>query len=98
MGGREGLIDTAVKTAQTGYVQRKLVKAMEDLTVNYDYSVRSSSGTIVQFVYGNDGMDGTNIESQSLYLTKLTPEKLMDKYYFDNKTNWSIVPLLLLTE
>jgi len=89
MGGREGLIDTAVKTAQTGYVQRKLVKAMEDLTVNYDYSVRSSSGTIVQFVYGNDGMDGTNVESQSLYLTKLTPEKLMDKYYFDSKTNWS---------
>ena len=89
MGGREGLIDTAVKTAQTGYVQRKLVKAMEDLTVNYDYSVRSSSGTIVQFIYGNDGMDGTNIESQPLYLTKLTPDKLMDKYYFDNKTNWS---------
>ena len=89
MGGREGLIDTAVKTAQTGYVQRKLVKAMEDLTVNYDYSVRSSSGTIVQFIYGNDGMDGTNVESQPLYLTKLTPDKLMDKYYFDNKTNWS---------
>jgi DNA-directed RNA polymerase II subunit RPB1 len=89
MGGREGLIDTAVKTAQTGYVQRKLVKAMEDLTVNYDYSVRSSSGTIVQFIYGNDGMDGTNVESQSLYLTKLSPEKLMDKYYFDSKTNWS---------
>ena len=40
MGGREGLIDTAVKTAQTGYVQRKLVKSMEDLTVFYDYSVR----------------------------------------------------------
>ena len=89
MGGREGLIDTAVKTAQTGYVQRKLVKAMEDLTVNYDYSVRSSSGTIVQFVYGNDGMDGAQVESQSLYLTKLSPESLMDKYYFDDKTNWS---------
>ena len=89
MGGREGLIDTAVKTAQTGYVQRKLVKAMEDLTVNYDYSVRSSSGNIVQFVYGNDGMDGTHVESQSLYLTKLSYEKLLDKYYFDNKTNWS---------
>tara|TARA_B110000285_G_scaffold234836_1_gene313266 strand:+ start:2134 stop:6708 length:4575 start_codon:yes stop_codon:yes gene_type:complete len=89
MGGREGLIDTAVKTSQTGYVQRKLVKAMEDLTVNYDYSVRSSSGTIVQFTYGNDGMDAMHVESQSLYLTKLNPEKLMDKYYFDDKTNWS---------
>ena len=89
MGGREGLIDTAVKTAQTGYVQRKLVKAMEDLTVNYDYSVRSSSGTIVQFVYGNDGMDGQHVESQTLYLTKLSPEELMNKYYFDDKTNWT---------
>ena len=89
MGGREGLIDTAVKTAQTGYVQRKLVKGMEDLTVNYDFSVRSSSGTIVQFVYGNDGMDGAKVESQSLYLTKLSPDSLMDKYYFDDKTNWS---------
>ena len=89
MGGREGLIDTAVKTAQTGYVQRKLVKAMEDLTVHYDYSVRSSSGSIVQFIYGNDGMDGTNVESQSLYLTKLSSDKLIDKYYFDSKINWS---------
>ena len=89
MGGREGLIDTAVKTAQTGYVQRKLVKAMEDLNVTYDYSVRSSSGSIVQFIYGNDGMDGTFVESQSLYVTKLNEEDLMKKYYFDKKTNWS---------
>ena len=63
MGGREGLIDTAVKTAQTGYVQRQLVKSMEDLKVGYDYSVRGSTGSIIQFVYGNDGMDGTNVES-----------------------------------
>ena len=89
MGGREGLIDTAVKTSQTGYVQRKLVKATEDLTVNYDYSVRSSSGTIVQFTYGNDGMDACHVESQSIYLTKLEPDQLMDKYYFDSKTPWT---------
>ena len=89
MGGREGLIDTAVKTSQTGYVQRKLVKATEDLTVNYDYSVRSSSGTIVQFTYGNDGMDACHVESQSLYLTKLSPEQLMDKYHFDKNFSWT---------
>ena len=89
MGGREGLIDTAVKTAQTGYVQRQLVKSMEDLKVGYDYSVRSSTGSIIQFVYGNDGMDGTNIESQSIYLTKLSYEELMNKYYFDGKTEWT---------
>lgn len=89
MGGREGLIDTAVKTAQTGYTQRQLVKAMEDLMVSYDYSVRTSSGTIVQFVYGNDGMDGTFVESQPLYLTKLSVEKLVEKYYYDENTDWS---------
>ena len=75
MGGREGLIDTAVKTSETGYIQRKLMKAMEDLKVYYDFSVRTSSNIIVQFVYGNDGMDATHVESQSLYLTKLDPEK-----------------------
>ena len=64
MGGREGLIDTAVKTSETGYIQRQLVKAMEDLIVTYDYSVRNSSGAIVQFIYGDDGMDGTHVESQ----------------------------------
>jgi len=89
MGGREGLIDTAVKTAQTGYVQRKLVKSLEDLNVNYDYSVRSSSGVIVQFTYGNDGMDAINVESQSLNITKLNPDKLMEKYYLDSKTPWT---------
>ena len=44
MGGREGLIDTAVKTAETGYIQRRLVKAMEDLQVKYDATVRNSAG------------------------------------------------------
>ena len=89
MGGREGLIDTAVKTSQTGYTQRQLVKAMEDLMVSYDFSVRSSSGTIVQFVYGNDGMDGTFVESQPLYLTKLPLDKIVEKYRFGDDTEWT---------
>ena len=57
MGGREGLVDTAVKTAETGYMQRRLVKAMEDLAVHYDGSVRTSEQAIVQFTYGDDGLD-----------------------------------------
>lgn len=48
MGGREGLIDTAVKTADTGYMQRRLMKGLESLCANYDYSVRTISGDIVQ--------------------------------------------------
>jgi DNA-directed RNA polymerase III subunit RPC1 len=46
--GREGLVDTAVKTAETGYMQRSLVKALEDLTVQYDYSVTLSTGEVIQ--------------------------------------------------
>jgi len=91
MGGREGLIDTAVKTAATGYVQRQLVKAMEDLMVAYDYSVRSSSGSIVQFIYGNDGMDGVSVESQPLFLTKLSLSDITEKFYYKSKTSWKKV-------
>eukprot|EP01063_Lacrimia_lanifica_P012400 TRINITY_DN1901_c0_g1_i1.p1 TRINITY_DN1901_c0_g1~~TRINITY_DN1901_c0_g1_i1.p1 ORF type:complete len:1494 (+),score=519.21 TRINITY_DN1901_c0_g1_i1:154-4635(+) len=57
MGGREGLVDTAVKTAETGYMQRRLVKAMEDLCVQYDSSVMDSQGTLIQRVFGDDGID-----------------------------------------
>jgi len=64
MGGREGLIDTAVKTSETGYIQRRLVKAMEDVKVYYDNSVRNAKGSVIQFMYGEDGMDGCKIESQ----------------------------------
>ena len=64
MGGREGLIDTAIKTSDNGYIQRKLVKAMEDAKVVHDNTVRNASGSILQFLYGEDGMDSIKIESQ----------------------------------
>ena len=57
MAGREGLIDTAVKTSRSGYLQRCLVKLLEGLVVNYDGTVRDSDGSIVQFQYGEDSMD-----------------------------------------
>ncbi|KAF7075840.1 hypothetical protein CFC21_080580 [Triticum aestivum] len=66
MGGREGLIDTAVKTSETGYIQRRLVKAMEDIMVKYDGTVRNSLGDVIQFLYGEDGMDAVWIEPQKL--------------------------------
>ena len=68
MAGRVGLIDTAVKTAETGYIQRKLIKAMEDLHIGYDYSVRSSSNGLIQLVYGNDGMNAAFVEAQGIPL------------------------------
>ena len=76
MGGREGLIDTAVKTSQTGYMQRRLVKAMEDVMVQYDSTVRDSYGNILQFVYGEDGIAGEYIEEQYFDLLKVAEEKL----------------------
>lgn len=59
MAGREGLIDTAVKTSRSGYLQRCIVKGMEGLHVEYDTSVRDSDGSMVQFLYGEDGLDTT---------------------------------------
>ncbi|UJR32543.1 hypothetical protein I4U23_020005 [Adineta vaga] len=66
MGGREGLIDTAIKTAETGYIQRRLVKAMESVMVKYDGTVRNQNEHIIQFVYGEDGLAGENVEFQSI--------------------------------
>ncbi|XP_008465290.3 DNA-directed RNA polymerase III subunit 1 [Cucumis melo] len=65
MGGREGLVDTAVKTADTGYMSRRLIKALEDLSIYYDSSVRNAGGCIVQFCYGDDGMDPAQMEGKS---------------------------------
>ena len=57
MGGREGLVDTAVRTQQSGYMQRRLVNAMEHLRVEYDLTVRDPNGNVIQFLYGEDGID-----------------------------------------
>jgi DNA-directed RNA polymerase III subunit RPC1 len=62
MGGREGLVDTAVKTAETGYMARRLMKALEDLSLRYDNSVRNSENTVVQFTYGDDSLDPSKME------------------------------------
>jgi DNA-directed RNA polymerase I subunit RPA1 len=59
MAGREGLVDTAVKTSRSGYLQRCLIKHLEELKICYDYTVRNSEGSVVQFVYGEDGLDPT---------------------------------------
>ncbi|KAJ3036140.1 hypothetical protein HDV00_003052 [Rhizophlyctis rosea] len=63
--GREGLVDTAVKTAETGYMQRRLMKALEDLTAHYDSSVRNATGGVVQFTYGDDALDPASMEGEN---------------------------------
>jgi DNA-directed RNA polymerase I subunit RPA1 len=59
MAGREGLIDTAVKTSRSGYLQRCLTKQLEGVHVSYDNSIRDGDGTLIQFLYGGDAVDVT---------------------------------------
>jgi len=80
MGGRIGLIDTAVKTSQTGYIQRRWVKAMEDLVVRYDMTVRNNMGKIIQFKYGDDGFDPVKVERQNLSLLNSSIEDIFGHY------------------
>ncbi|WOO77423.1 DNA-directed RNA polymerase I subunit rpa1 [Vanrija pseudolonga] len=89
MAGREGLIDTAVKTARSGYLQRCLIKHLEGVKVHYDHTVRDSDSSVLQFYYGEDAVDVTksthldkfdftarNFDSLS---TKLKPQELLGK-------------------
>ena len=66
MAGREGLIDTAVKTSRSGYLQRCLIKHLEGVRVHYDHTVRDSDSSVLQFLYGEDSLDVT----KQTYLSK----------------------------
>jgi DNA-directed RNA polymerase II subunit RPB1 len=80
MGGREGLIDTAVKTSDTGYIQRRMMKTMEDIHVEYDATVRNNQGQVIQYRYGEDGIDSIAVESQPIDLALLTLEEIYRRY------------------
>lgn len=90
MSGREGLIDTAVKTADTGYIQRQLIKSMEDLTVQHDGTVRDANNNIIQYHYGEDGVNPTKIETQSLSIGKLSEQEIREQFGMTN-TDWSTI-------
>ena len=57
MGGRESLVNTAIRTARSGYMQRRLINALQDMTVGEDLAVRDARGVLVQPIYGGDGMN-----------------------------------------
>jgi DNA-directed RNA polymerase II subunit RPB1 len=76
MGGRVGIIDTAVKTSQTGYIQRRLVKGLEDIKIEYDMTVRNNQNKIIQYSYGEDGFDTVKVENQILPLVKMSLEEI----------------------
>lgn len=89
MGGRVGLIDTAVKTSQTGYIQRRLIKGMEDLKVEYDMTVRNSKNKIIQFSYGDDNFDTITVENQKLPLVSMSLEDIY--LHFDMSTDKNVL-------
>ena len=83
--GREGIIDTAVKTSQSGYTQRCLIKSLEDIKVEYDGTVRNSNSNIIQFIYGEDGIAGEYIENQNFETLNMDDETLEEKFKFSDE-------------
>ena len=81
MGGREGLVDTAVKTAKTGYMSRRLMKTLEDLSAQYDKTVRNSTSAVIQFRYGDDGLHPVMMESgvKPVNLTSLFNQVIQER-------------------
>ena len=98
MGGRVGLIDTAVKTSSTGYIQRRIIKALEDIMVNYDMTVRNNKGKIVQFVYGDDNFDPLHVESQQIPFVNMNLEEIYGHYQMPNDSSKDSVYSTLYTK
>lgn len=86
MGSRSGLINTAISTAKSGYIQRRLMKAMEDISVCYDGTIRNNAGNIIQFVYGNDGYDPMKLEKEKLTLMELNNKEFDNTYKHEKET------------
>jgi len=85
MGGREGAIDTAIKTALTGYISRQLIKGLEDLIIRYDGTNRNSKGIIVQLIYGENGINQSNQSNININILEMNNEKLLEKLCFNNE-------------
>ncbi len=84
MGGREGLIDTAIRTAETGYIQRKCIKFLEDLLVNYEGLIRTANGILVQYLYGDSGIDQQKQTQVKLNLINLNNNAIKEQFIFND--------------
>ena len=71
MTGRDSLMDTALRTPKSGYLYRRLANAMQDLKIEYDGTVRDSSGRIIQFAYGEDGIDVSKSEKGTINVKRI---------------------------
>jgi DNA-directed RNA polymerase II subunit RPB1 len=85
MGGREGGIDTAIKTAQTGYIQRQLIKGLEDLSIKYDGTNRNAKGTIIQLVYGENGINQSTQTELVLNILNMNNKDIKNNLCFNEE-------------
>lgn len=85
MTGREGLISTAIKTGETGYIQRRLVKGLEDLNVCYDNTVRTSNNIMIQTLYGGSQINQSMQKMIKLHVLAMDNKSIFDKFCFNDK-------------
>src|SRR3989339_353424 len=78
MTGRDSLMDTALRTPKSGYLYRRLANAMQDLKINNDFTVRDASNKIVQYVYGEDGVDVTKSENGRINVKRIIDKVLSE--------------------
>ncbi len=82
MGGREGLVDTAVRTSRSGYMQRRLINALEDLRVEEDGTVRNTAGVVIEYQYGEDGIDPSrSVQGKALIVDEVLQSVLGRRYH-----------------
>jgi DNA-directed RNA polymerase II subunit RPB1 len=98
MGGRVGLIDTAVKTSTTGYIQRRLIKGLEDIQVCYDRTIRNNKKKIIQFSYGSTNMDTIHMENIKFDLLHKSMEDIFKMYHYEPYTTPKIIKLYMTKE
>lgn len=85
LAGREGLINSAIGTADSGYAQRRLIKSMEDLMIKYDGTVRTANNTLIQVTYGDSGADTTKQFEYTIKIVSMGDKQLEAKHKFDSK-------------
>jgi DNA-directed RNA polymerase subunit A' len=74
MTGRDALMDTALRTPKSGYLYRRLANALQDLKIEYDYTVRDANQGIIQFEYGEDGLDVSKTDGGVININKIIKE------------------------
>ena len=90
MAGRTGLIDTAIRTAHSGYISRRLIKALEDMIVRHDYTVRNTHN-IVQLTYGGDAFDPTKSVHQTFKLLEYSNLEMGEEFKISDDINWKLL-------